>query len=144
MDDSSFSKNISEIKKKFAAYHLPEEKYSALIELGRSLPHFEEQYKTADRIVQGCQSKLYLRSYLRDGKIFFEVSSDALISAGLAALLILAYNGEPPETVLKCPPLFMAEIGVAESLSLNRSNGLAYIHLRMKQEAVRWLAGLLK
>lgn len=104
--------------------------------MGRSLPTFEAQYKTPDRIVRGCQSTLYLRSFLIEGKMFFEAASDALISAGLAALLIYVYSGESPETILKRPPDFLAEIGIMATLSMNRSNGLAHIHLRMKQDAI--------
>ena len=69
----------------------------------------------------------------------FEAEADALISAGLAALLIRAYNGETPEVVLKCPPSFIEELGINASLTPSRSNGLYSLHLQMKQEALRLL-----
>lgn len=131
----SFQKKCEELKKFFAPQST-EERYKTLIEMGRKLPPYPEQHKTVDRIVPGCQSTLYLRATLKDGKLFFEAHSDALISAGLAALLINVYSGETPETILKCPPSFIQELGINSSLSLNRSNGLANIHLKMKQQAL--------
>ncbi len=134
----TFEKKCAEIKKNFAPLST-EERYHFLMELGRRLPPFPNSLKTADRIVPGCQSTLYLHATLKEGCMVFEACADALISAGLAALLIAVYSGETPETVLKCPPDFIAELGLATSLSLNRSNGLAHIHLRMKQEALKSL-----
>ena len=69
----------------------------------------------------------------------FEAEADALISAGLAALLTQVYSGETPETILKCPPTYLDEIGISASLTPNRANGLYSIHLRMKQEALKLL-----
>jgi cysteine desulfuration protein SufE len=134
-------KKREKLKKKFLSLSV-EERYHALISLGRELPSLSKEHKIQENIVRGCQSALYLRSYTREGKIFFEASSDALISAGLAALLISIYNGETPETVLKNPPHFLHELGLYASLSPGRSNGLAHIYLRMQQEALRWLKGL--
>jgi cysteine desulfuration protein SufE len=136
--NETFQKKCGEIKKKFTPL-TQEERYHLLMDMGRELPPFPDLLKTPDRIVRGCQSTLYLNTTTQNGKIFFEVHSDALISAGLAALLIAAYSGESAETILKCPPDFIAELGITASLSLNRSNGLAHIHLRMKQEALKSL-----
>ena len=134
----TFNRNVEEIKKIF---HLctPEEKYSVLIEWGKKLPLYPNEFKTADRIVAGCQSILHLHSECRNEKIYFQAASDALISAGLAAILIAAYSGESAETILKCPPLFLKELGLDQSLSPSRSNGLYQIHLRMKREALKYL-----
>lgn len=136
---NTFQKKSEEIRQKFLSLPSAEARYSALIELGKALKPYPESLKTADRIVKGCQSTLYLAASLEEGKIFFSASSDALISAGLAALLLSVYNGESPETILTCPPTFLSEIGIMASLSLNRSNGLAHIHLRMKQLALQFL-----
>lgn len=132
----TFEKKSAEIKEKFVLLST-EMKYQQLIELGRELPPFPNELKTADRIVTGCQSILYLNMTLTNEKCFFQADADALISKGLAALLIAVYSGESPETVLKCPPNFIGEIGVGASLSPNRSNGLAQIHLKMKQLALK-------
>ena len=137
--DPSFDQKTEIIKLKFLLLPTSEQKYQTIIELGRALSPLPIEFKTPDRIVKGCQSALYLHSFLKDGQLFFNASSEALISAGLAALLIAVYSGESPETVLKRPPDFLAEIGIPSALSLSRSNGLAHIHLRMKQDALNCL-----
>jgi cysteine desulfuration protein SufE len=126
-----------EIKKLFEDCATPEAKYIKIIELGRTLPPFDPQFKTPDNLVQGCQSLMYLRSFIKDNRIYFEVDSDALISKGLAALLIYAYSDQPVDTVLKCPPDFLQELGIPAILSPGRSNGLFSLYLRMKQESVK-------
>jgi cysteine desulfuration protein SufE len=135
----TFQKKSEELKKKFLSMGSMEARYGALIELGKSLAPYPNELKTPDRMVSGCQSILHLHASLREGKIFFEASSDALISAGLAALLLAVYSGETPETLLTCPPHFLSELGIIGQLSPNRSNGLAHIHLRMKQLAIHFL-----
>lgn len=127
------------IKELFFQLSTPEEKYSLIIEFGKKQTHLDPSFKTEANLVKGCQSRMYLRSYLKDGLVFFETESDALISAGLAVLLTEVYNGEKPEVILKCPPTFLEEVGITKSLSPSRSNGLASLHLKMKQEALRYL-----
>lgn len=83
---------------------------------------------------------MYLHSYLDNNKMHFSAYSEALISAGLAALLIAVYDGEGPEIVLKCPPLFLETIGIHSSLSPSRANGLSSLFLKMKQESLRCLS----
>lgn len=116
-----------------------EAKYQKIIELGRALPRLSEKEKIPANIVKGCQSTMYLHSYWSGDKIIFEGESDALISSGLAALLLQVYSGETPETILKCPPTYLDELGIGASLSPSRANGLYSIHLRMKQDALRLL-----
>ena len=116
-----------------------EERYSVLIKMGRELPSYPHELKTPDKIVPGCQSILYLHASLKDGKVLFQAASDALISAGLAALLLSVYNGETAQTILTTPPDFITKLHITASLSPNRSNGLAQIHLRMKQLALSFL-----
>jgi cysteine desulfuration protein SufE len=128
-----------EIKKIFSTNKESDEKYHKIIELGRLLPKMDGIFKTEENIVKGCQSVMYLRSHLNDGKLAFEADSDALISLGLAAILIFIYSDETPETVLKCPPNCLEELGLSSALSPNRANGLYSIHLKMKQDALRLL-----
>lgn len=127
------------VKELFVKCRDEEEKYNKIIELGRALPPLSPAYKTADYLVKGCQSMMYLHSTLEHGVVLFEAQSDALISSGLAALLLLVYNGETPEAILKCPPLYLEELGIRASLTPNRANGLYSIHLRMKQDALKLL-----
>ena len=136
--DSCLQKQI-EIKKLFASCLTDEEKYEKLISLGREQPFFDDSYKTSDNLVKGCQSQMFLRTYYDKGLVYFEGTSDALISSGLGQILIRVYSGETPEAILKCPPAFLDELGLQASLSPSRANGLYSIHLRMKQEALKLL-----
>jgi cysteine desulfuration protein SufE len=134
---SCFAKQ-DDIKHRFADCLTPDLKYKKLIEIGRSSPPLAPEFKVPENLVSGCQSTMYLRAYLDNaGKILFEAESEALISSGLAALLIAVYSGERPEAVLKCPPSFLDELGIKDALTPGRSNGLASMLLRMKQEALK-------
>jgi sulfur transfer protein SufE len=117
----------------------PEARYEKIIEMGRLQKPLESAYKTPENLVNGCQSTMYLHSYMKNGVMIFEAESDALISAGLGVLLTSVYSHEQPETVLKCPPDYLKEIGIDASLSPNRSNGLYSLHLKMKQDALQFL-----
>lgn len=116
-----------------------EQKYQKIIELGRQLPPYPAELKTPERLVKGCQSAMYLHSQLVDGKVQFRAFSEALISAGLAALLIAVYCDEPPETILTCPLHLLEELGIDGTLSPGRSNGLASLFQRMKKDALNFL-----
>ena len=121
----------------FAECTTPQKKYEKIIELGRQLPAYPPEFKSPEHKVSGCQSEMYLHCSMNEGKIQFQVFSEALISAGLAALLLFVYHDEPPETIFSCPPLFLETLGIHASLSPGRSNGLSSLFLRMKQEALK-------
>lgn len=121
----------------FAACQTAEEKYLKIIALGKEAAPFPEEEKKEENKVRGCQSTVYLHCSSVNGLLYFAIESDALISAGLAALLLAVYNGEDAETILKCPPSFIEELNLNASLSPSRANGLYSIHLRMKQEALK-------
>lgn len=132
----TFSEKESFVRGLFASCATPEERYNKVIELGRALPAMDPSYKTEQARVSGCQSVVFLRSYVKEGRIYYEAESEALISSGLAALLVSVYSGETPESILKTPPDYLKAIGIEGALTLNRANGLHSIHLRMKQEAL--------
>ena len=138
MFDSCTEKQ-KKIKDLFLACPSEEAKYEKIIELGRQQSPLSLTYKVPENLVKGCQSQMYLHSYWSGDQIIFETESDALISAGLAALLVNVYSGESPETILKCPPTYLDEIGISSSLTPNRANGLYSLHLRMKQDALKML-----
>lgn len=123
----------------FADCKSPDEKYQKIIELGKTKSHLDPVYKTEENLVKGCQSRMYLRAYFSDGKVYFESDADALISAGLGALLVMVYSGEEPEVILKCPPAYIEELNIRQTLTPGRANGLAAVYLRLKQEALRFL-----
>jgi cysteine desulfuration protein SufE len=128
-----------QVKLLFEECITPEQKYEKIIALGRELAPYPLAFKTPDHLVKGCQSAMYLYSQLINGKMHFKAFSEALISAGLAALLIAVYDDESPEAILTCPPKFLEELGIHGNLSPGRSNGLASLFQRMKKEALDFL-----
>lgn len=132
-------KKQEELKKLFSDCTDQEACYLKIIELGKQPSSYQEKYKTKDHLVQGCQSEMFLHSWLEGDCIHFELFSDALISAGLGMMMLKVYSGESPETILKCPPSFITDLGIPSALTPGRANGLASLHLRMKQEALHWL-----
>ncbi|TNE53719.1 MAG: SufE family protein [Bacteroidetes bacterium] len=113
------------------------EKYEHLIELGKDLPLIDPEKKTEDRLIQGCQSQVWLESGISDGKMQFTADSDAIITKGIISLLIRVLNQESPESVAKADLHFIREIGLHDHLSPTRSNGLLSMIKRMKMEALR-------
>jgi len=136
---TSCLKKQDAIKALFAECPDTDSRYFRLIELGRELPPFPEEGKGPDNLVKGCQSTTYLHCVMQEEAVMVEAASDALISAGLAALLIHVYSGERPEVFLQCAPTYLEEIGIYTSLTPNRANGLASMHLHMKQQALKLL-----
>lgn len=127
------------VKALFSECKTDEEKFEKIISIGRELPKMDPKYRTPDNQVKGCQSLMYLHTQKEGETLVFKGESNALISAGLAALLIKVYSGETPETILKCPPDFLEDLGISSSLTPNRANGLYSMHMRMKQDALKAL-----
>lgn len=125
------------LKELFANCTTEDLKYQKLIELGRQQDRLAPAEKIPENLVKGCQSTMYITSRLQNGRVIFASESDALMSAGLGVVLLKVYSDEPPETVLKCPPTFLEELGIGANLTASRANGLYSIHLRMKQEALK-------
>ncbi|HEY4800731.1 MAG TPA: SufE family protein [Bacteroidia bacterium] len=117
-------------------------KYEHIIELGKSLPMIEEKYKTDDRLIKGCQSKVWLRSEMKDGKIFFTADSDAIITKGLVALVICVLSGHSPDEILNAKMDFINQIGLTQHLSPTRANGLVNMIKQMKLDAMALKAKL--
>ena len=135
----NFKKNIQKIKNIFEEKKDPESKYLALIELGKELPPLDPKYKTSKYLIIGCQSTTYLYSYLENDLIYFKADSNTLISKGLVALLILAYEGQKPEVIIKNKPTFLEELGINASLSPNRANGLHQMYKKMVENALSFI-----
>lgn len=114
-----------------------EAKYEHLIDLGKALPLIDPAKKTAERIIQGCQSTVWLDAELNDGKIVFTADSDAIITKGMVALMIRVLSGQKPEDVVKARLDFVDKTGLKEHLSPTRANGLVSMINRMKKEALR-------
>jgi cysteine desulfuration protein SufE len=136
IENLSFENKIARLKNKFTSLDSPSEKYHLLMDLGKSLPPIDAKYKNDNYVVRGCQSQLYIHAQQEEGKIFFSAGTDALISAGLAALLVEVYSGETMDTILTHPPHFLQELGIYASLSPNRAHGLIHIYQKMKMLSI--------
>ena len=137
--NEDFKKSIDSIKSIFKDKNDNESKYLAIIELGRKLPCLSPELKTEITKIDGCQSTTYLFSYFDNNVLHFQAESDALISSGLAALLIMAYDKQSPEIIINNPPIFLKDLGIHASLSPTRTNGLSQMYLRMKDDALKYL-----
>ena len=108
----------------FSMYEEWLDKYEYLIELGKSLDGYPEAEKTEDKLIKGCQSRVWLDHELRDGKLYFRADSDAIITKGIISLLISVYSGETPADIAADDFKFISELGLKENLSPTRANGL--------------------
>jgi cysteine desulfuration protein SufE len=125
-----------EIIDEFAIYDDWMDKYEYIIELGKELPLIDESKKTEDRLIEGCQSRVWVDSEVKDGKLFFTADSDAIITKGVIALLIRVLDGEEPNAILQSDFRFIKEIGLQEHLSPTRANGLLGMIKRLKLAAL--------
>ncbi len=131
----------AKVKEMFSSCKTLDAVYDKIINLGKAQSPLTEIQKKSSIEVPGCQSKMLLYASFADNKVVFQTESDALISAGLGVLLTEVYSGETPESILKCPPDYLEELGISKALSPNRANGLASLHLSMKQLALKFLMG---
>ena len=119
----------------FSLYEEWLDKYEYLIELGKSLAPFPEEKKTEERLIKGCQSRVWLDSELKDGKLYFMADSDAIITRGIISLLVSVYSGRTPGEIAGDDFGFIQEIGLKENLSPTRANGLVSMIERIKEIA---------
>lgn len=124
----------------FAIYDDWMDKYEYIIELGKDLPKIEDSLKTDDRLIEGCQSRVWLASEFRENKMHFTADSDAIITKGIIGLLIRVLDQESPESIATSDLHFIADIGLHEHLSPTRSNGLASMVKKLKMSALTQLA----
>lgn len=135
----SIADKILEIKDYFVDCHVAAEVYEKLIELGRRASPLPEEEKRDERLVPGCQSRLYLVATPNGDQLELRAEADALISNGLAQLLLWAYGGQRAEEIVSHDALFLKELAIPTSLSPGRANGLANLLIRIKQEALQLL-----
>lgn len=113
-----------------------EGKYEHLIELGKSLPKIKEEYKTDNRLIKGCQSKVWLHSEKQNNEIVFTADSDAIITKGMVALMVRVLSHQKPEDIMNANLEFINKIGLTEHLSPTRANGLLSMIKQMKLDAL--------
>jgi len=120
------------------------EKYEYIIQLGKELPLIDEQYKTEDNLIRGCQSRVWLHADYKDGKLFFTGDSDALITKGLVSMVVQVLSGHTPKEIADAEIYFIDAIGLRSHLSPTRSNGLLSMLKQMKMYAIAYLSKALQ
>ena len=120
----SLKETEDEIVEEFSMFDEWLDKYEYIIELGKSLDAYPEDKKTDDRLVKGCQSRVWLDYSTEGDKIFFKADSDAIITKGIISLLIKIYSGRTSEEILSSDFSVVERIGLKENLSPTRANGL--------------------
>lgn len=129
-----------EIIDEFSMFDEWDERYQYVIDLGKSLPLIDEQYKTEDNIIKGCQSKVWLHAEENNGNIVFTADSDAILTKGLIAIMIRVFSGQKPAAILEADTAFVDEIGLKEHLSPTRANGLVSMIKQIKMYALAFSA----
>ena len=116
------------------------DKDSYLIEMGKSLPVIDEEYRTEQYLITGCQSQVWLHAAFENGKVTFTADSDAIITKGIVNLLIQVLSDETPQDIISANMDFIDKIGLKEHLSPTRSNGLTSMIKQMKLYALAFQA----
>ena len=139
MTHISIQEKILLLKEKFKGLSSPKEISLEIMNFSKMLPPMAESLKTPEAKVQGCQSTTHVSAECREGLLYIEADSDALISRGIAAIFVFVYSGQPPETILKTPPEFAKELGILSSLSPTRVGGLISLFSKIKISAAKAL-----
>lgn len=125
-----------EVVDSFSMYDEWLDKYEYLIDLGKNLASYPDSSKTDDRLIKGCQSRVWLDYQMKDGKLWFTADSDAIITKGIISLLVSIYSGRTPEEIASSDFSFIEKIGLKENLSPTRANGLASMIATIKAVAL--------
>src|SRR3954464_3394815 len=134
----SIAETEQEIFEEFEIFEDWMQKYEHLIDLGKSLPMIEEKHRTDDKLIKGCQSRVWMHSELKDGKIIYTADSDAIITKGMVALMIRVLSGHTPDEIITAELGFVEKIGLIKHLSPTRSNGLVSMIKQMKLDALAY------
>lgn len=128
MNNSLLQQRAQSIVDQFNKFTEWEDRYKALIELGKKLPALPEQYRIERNLVKGCQSQVWLQADLKTtadaNLLILQADSDAMIVKGLVAVLLQVYSGAPVEEIVKFEPTFIRDLGFEANLSPSRANGL--------------------
>lgn len=135
-ENKSLQEAENEVVDTFSMYDEWLDKYEYLIDLGKNLEAYPEECKTEDKLIKGCQSRVWLDYKVQDGRIYFKADSDAIITKGIISLLISVYSGRTPEEIASSDYGFIEKIGLKENLSPTRANGLASMISTIKAVAL--------
>ena len=136
-EEPSAAAAIAAIGDELAVFDDWMDRYQYIIELGRKLPPFPEAWADDAHRVPGCQSRVWMESAQRGGRLVFAGTSDAAIVSGLVALLLRVYSGRTPAEIAATDPAFLKDLGLIEALSTNRGNGIAAMARRLREAAAR-------
>ena len=125
-----------EIVEEFSLFEDWMQRYEYMIELGKSLPLIDPEYKIEDNIIKGCQSKVWIHANLEEDKLVFTADSDAIITKGIIAILIRVFSNQHPDAILGADTSFIDKIGLKEHLSPTRANGLVSMIKQLKMYAI--------
>ncbi|MBD0278813.1 MAG: SufE family protein, partial [Flavisolibacter sp.] len=135
-------KTIEEIEKEiveeFSLFDSWDDKYEYIIDLGKKLPRLEDEHKTDENKVRGCQSTVWLVADYKDGRVLYKAESNSTIVNGLIALLIRVLSGQTPDAIVNARLDFIKEIGMMSHLAQTRSNGLLAMVKQMKNYALAY------
>jgi len=135
-------KPIAEIEKEiveeFALFDSWDDKYEYIIDLGKKLAPLAQEHKLDENKIKGCQSTVWMVANYRDGRVFFEADSDAIIVKGLVSMLIRVLSGQTPDAIIETPLGFIQQIGMTSHLAQTRSNGLLSMVKQMKNYALAY------
>lgn len=116
-----------------------QEKFGYVIDHGKNISELEDQYRTEENLVHGCQNKVYIASSFDGEYVHYESHSEAQIPRGLLSFLMRVFDNENPEDILKSELDFFEKTGIRDNLSMQRSNGLESMIIRMKLEAAKYI-----
>jgi cysteine desulfuration protein SufE len=136
--ETTIADTEQEIVSEFALFDSWDDKYEYIIDLGKRLPPLDPKYKTDENRVRGCQSSVWLVADFKDGKLFFQADSDAVIVKGLISMLIRVLNKRTPDEIIEAKMDFIREIGMTTHLAQTRSNGLLSMVKQMKHYALAY------
>ena len=127
-----------EIVDEFSMFDDWDERFQYVIDLGKSLPLIDPQYKVEENTIKGCQSKVWLHAEMQDGNVVFTADSDAIITKGIIAILIRAFSNHKPADILEADTQFIDAIGLKDQLSPTRANGLVSMVKQIKMYALAY------
>ena len=136
----SIEEKQQELVEEFAFFDDWADKYEHIISFGKSLPEMKEEFKKDENLIKGCQSKVWLHPSMKEGKIYFDADSDAIITKGLASMIVKVFSGHSPKEIIDSELHFIEDIGLRDHLSPTRSNGLVSMLKQIKFYALAFQA----
>ena len=128
----------NEIIEEFSLFEDWMQRYEYMIELGKSIELIDTSKKIDSNLIKGCQSKLWLHAELKNNKLTFKADSEAIITKGIAAVLLRVFSNQTPEDILNANLDFVDKIGLKEHLSPTRANGLISMIKQIKYYALAY------